>query len=249
MNGWISLRIAVVLLATGMTGCGVGGGSEDGGGNTGAPQGSSSGGAEPGVDGGGTSSGGENSAGSGSGSDTGTGTGTAPGTGGGTVELPNRVSVNLPFDCEADQNGFTGCWVSEFCGTNVESTMSYRTVLWFHPDGILKLIRVEWGVAGCPSATEPGVTASATQPAYVFGGEVATATEGEVGHLLDLDGGNTRTVVGELPQLRQYGVQRLCVHVGHYDGQQGIIAGVQRAAEGPYPVDNTDCLQRHLKEE
>lgn len=246
-------KLVGVAVLLGLTGCGVSGGSDAPESGSGAPSGnetSPSGTSTAGGDGGSSTGGSggstvpDNTTGGGSGSGTGDGSG-----GSGEVVVPGKISVNLPFECPADQNSFIGCWISEFCGTDFDATMSYRTVLWFDTTATLKVMRLEWGEAGCPADVAPSVTAQSPQPSFEFGALVETTTEGVNGYLLDLDSGATRTVVGDIPQLRQFGVQRLCVHEGHYLPELGIVTGVQRAATGPYVIDNTQCLQRHLGNE
>lgn len=160
------------------------------------------------------------------------------------IELPGRLTINLPFNCPADENSIVGCWVSEVCELNAASNTSYRNVLWFNNNVLLNIF-IHWGVPGCPADQTPSMTQDTGTPNYVYGEEVLTTTEGITGHKLDVDQG-TKTVVGEILQLRQYGVQRMCFHETHYLPTSGIDPAAQRAVDGPYVIDNTQCLQRHL---
>ena len=256
MEKSLARGVAFLVLITALQACGVGGGS----GNTGSPSGStpttgttanndsttdngaadagSTGTTDPGTTGGtGGSSGSGDTGGSG-------GTTTPPPPA--PVELPGKLTINLPFTCPADQNSIVGCWVSEVCEQGASPGTSYRNVLNFDAAGALHNMYVHWGVTGCPSGETPsGVTEDAATD-FVYGAQVATTTEGMVGYLLDVDQGKTKTVVGEILQLRTYGVQRTCFIENHYVPATGIVAGAQRASEGPYVIDNTKCLQRHL---
>ncbi len=247
ISAYLSWATVVLVLA----GCGTDGGSSDKqSGNPPQSTGSTNTGGSTGSESGGDTSGSGGSTGTGAGTDPGSGgsTGTGTDTGSGTGGYPNKISVNLPFPCPGDQTGFVGCWVSEYCGTDAAGTTSYRNILWFDTGGTaLKTIFVRWGVAGCPSADQPSsVETNAQQPAYVIGAEVETNAVGIVGHLLDIDQGKTKTVIGDIPQLQQFGVQRMCFPEGDYDPRAGISTTATRAASGPYVIDNTVCLQRHL---
>ncbi len=262
MNDWSRFHfLAAALIAISLSACGgggSGGGRDPGSSTTGSSTGSDTTGSTTGngqgADGGtGSTSGGGSTGGSGTGtgsssggggSDPGTGSGTGGGTDTGSGS--STVSVNLPFDCPADPNSFEGCWVSEICGSDVASYTSYRTVLWFN-GGTLRPLRVAWGTASCPPLDAPSVIPDSYQPQFAFGSPVATTTQGLTGILLDLDGGKTKTVAADLSQLKVFPVQRLCFHVGHFDATQGIVPGSQRAETGPYTIDSTNCLQRHLK--
>lgn len=163
------------------------------------------------------------------------------------VDLPGRITVNLNLNCPSDENSIVGCWVSEVCHPDASPDTSYRDVLWFDADKTLKTMHVLWGAAGCPAEIAPsGVTQDASMPDYFYGAQVETTTVGIVGHLLDINQGKIKTVVGEILQLRQYNLQRMCFHESHYNSTTGLGPTAQRADDGPYVIDSTLCLQRHL---
>lgn len=252
--------VAILIAVAALQACGVGGGSgPDGSGNPPDPT-PTSGNAGSTTDSG-SPTGGDPAAGTGStgatGSGTSGGTSTTGGAGGTTttpapppIELPNKLTINLPFTCPADQNSIIGCWVSEVCEQGASTNTSYRNVLMFDATTGVDLhnMYVHWGFSGCPSDETPsGVTQDSTKDFVYYGAVgVQTTTEGMVGYLLDVDQGNTKTVVGEILQLRQYGVQRMCFVENHYNPATGLVSTAQRSSEEPYVIDNTKCLQRHL---